>query len=860
MSIERYVLEIQHNIQNKIGLHASFSDIFQSIIDMVALQLPGALVSVMRLDHQNNTLNLVASNGLSETYIQAAQKIPVGLNVASCGASAFLREAVITKNIEEDANWSFFHEHSRHEGLMSCWSLPILAVDNQLLGTFAIYYRYPRTPEPTEITVITQAAGLLALAIAHKEKQRALQVSEQRFRSLFTQHPDAVYEFDLAGLFLDCNAAMSEMTGLSIEQIKGKHYLDFVVEEDHKRATLGFEQACRGEAQYYELSVYNALGEVRRYEVTNLPIIEEGEIAGVYGIAQDITVKHLQKEQLHLLQRGIDSTPTGVLMADARIADLPIVYSNSAFHDITGYEKEEVIGRNCRFLQGPNTDPKAIEQIRSAIAEQREHRVTVLNYRKDGTPFWNLFSIAPVFGLDGSCTHYIGIQQDVTRQRENEEKLRFKHTHDPLTGLLNWAGFKLELNDKASQRPTVLIVNLDGFKSINDGISHHVGDCLLKAVAERLRKWLPQKAVLARFGSDDFCLLLKNSSEEETTQVAEDLLTLLLRPFTIYEHIVHISASIGISSSENDVPLEAEKYIQHANVAMREAKLQGRNTWHWYRGALRDQIGEHVSLRRDLQEAIEKEQLVLYYQPLVDAVTGKVLSIEALVRWDHPERGLIPPSDFLPLAQQTGQIISIDQWALRQACHDAALINRHRPFPLSVAVNIYPLFFRRSNFFLEVQQALQENELAPQLLELEVTEGLLMSNTSKTIERLQALRDIGIQVAIDDFGTGYSSLSYLSKLPITKVKLDRSFIQGIDHTRDSAAIVQGVITMAHHLGLKVVAEGVETTAEQRDLVHRGCDLLQGFLFSQPVPLQQFMDLPSTFPIERIRGLKDNGKT
>lgn len=853
MSIERYVLEAQYNIQNKIGLHAPFSDIRQSIIDMVALQLPGALVSVMRLNPESNTLDLVASKGISDTYIQAAQDVPVGIDIASCGVSAFLREVVITEDIEQDTNWTPFLEYSRREGLVSCWSFPIIAVDNQLLGTFAIYFRYSRVPKPTEVSILTQAAGLLALAIAHQQKKRALRLNQQRFRSLFTQHPDAVYELNLAGLFLDCNPAMNELTGLTLEQIKGMHYLEMVVKEDHEHTKFSFEQACRGEAQYYELSAYNALGEVRRFVVTNIPIIEDDEIVGVYGIAHDITLKYQQKEQLHLLQRGIDSTPTGIVMADARVNDLPIVYSNNAFHDITGYKKEEVIGRNCRFLQGPGTDPKAIEQIRMAIAEQREHRITLLNYRKDDTPFWNSFSIAPVFGVDGSCTHYIGIQQDVTRQRENEEKLRFKHTHDQLTGLLNWAGFECELNNifeqQQSQQLTVLMINLDGFKSINDGISHHVGDCLLKAVADRLSKSLQQKNGLARFGGDDFCLLLINKSEEEANHVAEGILTLLLRPFTIYEHILHISASIGISSTEDDVYIEAEKYIQYANVAMREAKLQGRNTWHWYRGELRDQISEHVSLRRDLQEAIEKEQLVLHYQPLVDASSGEVRSIEALVRWDHPTRGMISPGDFLPLAQKTGQIISIDQWVLRQACRDAVTINMSRPLPLSVAVNIYPLLFRRNNFFLEVQQALQSSGLAPQLLELEVTEGLLMSGTHKTIKRLQALRDIGVQIAIDDFGTGYSSLSYLRKLPITKVKLDRSFIQGIEYTKDSAAIVQGIITMAHHLELKVVAEGVETREEQQDLIRRDCDLLQGFLFSRPVPLLQFMELPAIFTLE-----------
>lgn len=862
MNAERLALAALQGIHNKIALHAPFDEVLSDIINMVAQALPDARVSLMLLDTEESTLSLVASNGLSDTYCQATQKIPVGVNVASCGASAYLREIVITHDIEQDNNWRPFLEHARREGLASCWSAPVLTADDELLGTFATYYCYPRVPEQAEQTRLSQAADLLALAIARQRDQRALQTHEQRFRSLFTHHPDAVYELDLAGCYMNSNQAMTHIIGLTAEQLRGMHYETFVAKADQAHTRLAFQQACKGITQHYELCAHNVSDEAYQLEITNLPIVVDGDIVGVYGIARDVSAQRQQQAELRLLQRGIDASRNGVLMADASDPDLPLVYANAAFTDITGYAKEEVMGKNCRFLQGKDTDPHSVAQIRAAIKERREQQVTLLNYRKDGTPFWNLFSIAPVFGADGSCTHFVGIQQDVTQQRENEEKLRFQRSHDLLTGLLNRTSFEGQLHyhyqqpshpaphHQPSRSMSVLLINLDGFKSINDGLSHQVGDRLLHAVGQRLSDWLQAGDVIARLGGDDFGLLLLDREQAAIIQAAEHLLALLSRPFIIDGQPLHISASIGISSMSAAIS-DSGDFIQHASLALREAKLQGRNTWQWYSGDSCAQVGSHIALRREILEAIEGQQFVVYYQPLVDARSGEVLSLEALVRWQHPQRGMVPPNDFIPLAEQTGQIISIDQWVLRQACLDAVIINQQRPAnqPIAMAVNISPVHFRRVGFFLEVQRVLQATGLAPELLELEVTEGLLMSGADQAIEQLQALRNLGVRVAIDDFGTGFSSLSYLRQLPINKVKLDRCFIQDIDNHRDNAAIVQGVITMAHHLGLQVVAEGVETLAEQADLIERGCDILQGFRFSKPVPLAQFMALPAILPVD-----------
>ncbi len=843
------------HIQDQIAQHVSFDDILEAIIDMVSSHLADARVSLMMLDPQENTLSLVASSGLSERYQQAAQKLPIGPTIAACGVSAYRREVIITQDIEQDPNWQPFLEYTRPEGLASCWSAPVLTSDKELLGTFATYYGYPKAPKEAERLLLIQAAALLALAIARQHDRQTIALHEQRFRSLFTHHPDAVFEFDLQGRFINANQTLAHITGFSVEQLKGLHYEQFVVPEDRASALLAFDQTCRGIPQHYEVSVCNAQGESYRLEMTNLPVVVNDNIVGVYGIGRDVTLLRQQEAELRLLKRGIEATPNGVVMADASDPDLPLVYVNAAFVNITGYRRDEILGRNCRFLQGKDTDPQAVAEIQDAIIERREHQVTLLNYRKNGTPFWNQFTIAPVFDLHGNCTHYVGIQQDVTDQRENEEKLRFQRTHDLLTGLPNRIAFESRLADDyqlfrhQSRRLAVLAINLDGFKAINDGLGHQIGDRLLQVVAQRLMYSLRPGDLVARLGGDDFGLLLLNQEEEQIIQAAENLLALLSRSFAIGGHMLHLTASIGISSSGEAIR-DSSEFIQHANLAMREAKRQGRNTWQWYGGDINTQIHDHITLRREIQEAIESEQFVLHYQPLVDARTGEVRSLEALVRWQHPERGLIPPGDFIPLAEQTGQIISIGRWVLRQACKDAVIINTERLLPLPMAVNVSPLNFQRGNFLSDVIQVLMETGISPNLLELEVTEGVLMSGTDKAIELLESIRELGVRVAIDDFGTGFSSLSYLRQLPINKVKLDRSFIHDLTSNSDSSAIVQGVITMTHHLGLQVVAEGVETLAQQEYLIARGCDFLQGFRFSRPVSLETFLQLPPRLPAQQ----------
>jgi len=351
---------------------------------------------------------------------------------------------------------------------------------------------------------------------------------------------------------------------------------------------------------------------------------------------------------------------------------------------------------------------------------------------------------------------------------------------------------------------------------------------------------------------DEFGLLIPGyTNRNEVIQLAERILVHLAQPIDVDGQMVHISASIGIAC--NGTPLDApHELLQFAGLALERAKRQGKNTWQWYSGHKAERSGNSVSLRHDLHVALQENQFEIHYQPLVDAVTGRMRSVEALVRWHHPTRGMVSPGEFIPLAEQTGQIVPLGLWILRQACAEMADFNAHGERALQVAVNISSLQFVRDGFLDDVRRVLNETGLPPQLLEMEVTENVLLDGAESVIELMETLKTLGVRMVLDDFGTGYSSLSYLRDLPVHKVKLDRSFVEKTTTDHRMAAIVQAVITMSHHMDMIVVAEGIETREQQEDLARRHCDILQGFLFARPMPLAELKKLPDLLPVNTAK--------
>lgn len=678
---------------------------------------------------------------------------------------------------------------------------------------------------------------------------KQLHLSEQRFRSLFDQNPVAVLCFDGSGLLLFMNPTCRSKMDLGSEKTEKVYFhqifnSDTVPVEQLRAVYDAYEHARAGNVKTdFLLGLKNAGGERKKFEASFLPVMLEGGLDGVFCVARDVTERLRVQERQRLMERSLEASENAVIITDARLPGYPVIYVNPAFIRMTGFSGEEVRNQTLDIMIGNDTAPDDIEAVKSAVFAEKSATMTIRSYRKDGTPFWNQLFISPVRDDTDSVTHFIAVMNDISEKREHDQELAYQATHDVLTGLGNRSLFNdrlahdFELAKRNNRLMAVLFIDLDDFKPINDAMGHKTGDKLLISVAERLSGITRASDTLARFGGDEFVLLLPElATPQEAEDIAQRILEEVARPHMIGANELHISASVGISLID-DVVVHAEKLLQQADMAMYKAKQQGKDAYEMYSCDLDEHLSKRVNLRNDLQDAINRDQLFLEYQPVVNS-SGEVCGLEALVRWRHPEKGSISPAEFIPLAEETGQIIQIGRWVLQQACRDAKRLVRNGLLLGRMAVNLSPMQFHRPNFLASLRQVLEEEDLSAAYLELELTEGILMKNTDGAIDILNALSGMGVSTAIDDFGTGFSSFSYLRELPVSKVKIDKSFVDDITISAKDASVCKGIISLARELDLSVVAEGVETEEQFKYLRGNGCEIFQGYLFAKPMQFEQ----------------------
>ena len=680
------------------------------------------------------------------------------------------------------------------------------------------------------------------------ERGRDLERSEQRFRSLFYQSPDAVFALDSHGRYRKLNKSAQEILGVMEGAV-----LDVPVwEVINAESSLGSEQqaslellfrnALAGHSGTAQLAHQREDSATAHFEMTLMPIVVDGRVEGVYGIARNISRRVATEEQLRILYRGLEASSNAILVVDVRSEPASVIYINPAFSAITGFRDEQVLSQPAESLMlALQVGDEGARAVREAVIAGQSLSITLRNVREDGQAFWNQLVLSPVHDSEGALTHYIAILNDISERKQQENRLAYQATHDALTGLANRSLFsdRLHHDSQLAQRngcrPVVLFIDLDEFKPINDTLGHRVGDEVLLIVARRLEESLRPSDTLARLGGDEFVVLLpdiRRPSEAEDT--AARLLALLRRPYSVEGQELYLSASIGMAML--DVGLsDPGRLVQQADLAMYRAKQQGRDTWQWFTPDMDDQISRRVSLRNELQEAMEAGHLQLHYQPLVDT-RGRACGIEALVRWHHPDRGPISPAVFIPVAEETGQIIQLSEWVMHRACTDAVRLRAAGLLPGRLAINLSPMQFHRPGFLDTLKKTLHETGLPARHLELELTEGILMRDTQGAIALLEILSDLGVNIVIDDFGTGFSSLSYIRRLPVHKIKIDGSFVAGILESEKDAAVCKAVLALARELRLKVVAECVETDAQHEYLRAHGCSVFQGYLFARPMPL------------------------
>ncbi|HEX7641649.1 MAG TPA: EAL domain-containing protein [Burkholderiaceae bacterium] len=557
-------------------------------------------------------------------------------------------------------------------------------------------------------------------------------------------------------------------------------------------------------------------------------------------LAQDNEARRVAEQALRMRERAIEASNNAVVITSAAAPLFPIEYVNPAFQRITGFSAQDVIGRSCSILWGKDSEQSGMREILQSGMEQREGHATMRNYRKDGTPFWCEIFIAPVRDDAGKVEHFVAIQYDITETRHYQEELETLTNRDGLTGLAN----RNLLNDRLSQAIVhasnhrqilwIAYLDLDRFKFVNDAVGHKVGDRLLRQVARRLEAALRNSDTVARVGADEFILVLEERADE--LEVADDLQNLLdaiAKPLNDDGHEFFLTGSIGVAAYPNDGN-DAETLIKHADIAMYRAKELGRNNAQFFTAMMNQRALERLRIESDLRNALERQEFLLHYQPQVDLNTGRVLGVEALLRWQHRELGLVPPGRFIALAEETGLIVPLGAWVLQTACRQVKQWQDEGLGPLRVAVNLSARQFGQKDLVESVAETLLETGLDPACLEIELTESLVMTDVERAIGVLRNLKSLGVKLSIDDFGTGYSSLSYLKRFPIDVLKIDQSFVRDIALDPEDAAIAAAIISLAHSLRLHVIAEGVETEAQLTFLRRHGCDQMQGYYFSRPL--------------------------
>ncbi len=702
-----------------------------------------------------------------------------------------------------------------------------------------VYIRPDGTERTALLSVVPLTDGLV-FGIAHDitdqlAAKRTLKQNEAHLRALSEAAFEAIFIAE-SGVCLGQNRAAEKLFGYTLEEAVGRSHLEWIAPESR---ALVKRHMLSGYTEPYEVLALRKDGSTFPAEIRGRTMPYQDRMVRVTAL-RDITEHKRTEETIRTLSHAMEQSPVSVVITNL---DGHIEYANRGFERSSGYSAEEILGRHTRMFGSGNTEAAVYRELWSTISNGKSWQGEFQNRRKDGSLFWEYAHISPILDGQGRIRHYLAVKEDVTLRKVQEEKILHQAHYDSLTGLPNrfLALDRLSQIIRAAQRENhqsaVLFLDLDDFKKVNDTLGHEVGDQVIEEAARRVRWAIRDEDTVGRLGGDEFIVLLDHLHERGDAQrVAEKILAAFRTVFRLGEREILLTASIGISIYPDDGDT-AKILLRNADTAMYYSKSVGRNAFNFYTDAMNQDVSRRLELEEQLHTALENDEFHLLFQPIVNIHTQGIVGAEALLRWNSPKLGQVPPTEFIEIAERTGRIVPIGEYVLRAAIQQVGHWHDYNGQTFRVAINVSPVQFKDGDFLNRVGALLEEYRLPGRFLEIEVTENVLLSEKINSVEILNGLRDLGISLSMDDFGTGYSSLSYLRHYHFDTLKIDRSFVRDITTDPDDRELVVATISMAHSLGLKVIAEGVETAEQLAILQAEKCDFAQGYYFSKPITAQ-----------------------
>ncbi|HIJ62938.1 MAG TPA: EAL domain-containing protein [Rhodospirillaceae bacterium] len=697
-----------------------------------------------------------------------------------------------------------------------------------------------------DVNTVQLFANLIWRVVRYQRSRKTIERERLRLQTILKTSSDGIHILDSEGTLVEANDAFLKMLGLDQSAIGRLHISVWNTQDSWETLKARFDALINHQGTLVlETRHRRRDGVALDVEVSTRAIKIEGKDY-IYAASRDISDRKHTEEQLRVAATAMESQE-GTVISDAAGIILRV---NQAFAEITGYSVDEAVGKSTSLLRSGRHDNAFYAALWHSINSTGTWKGEIWNRRKNGEIYPEWLTITAVKAADGTVTHYVGTFSDITKRKEAEDQINELAFYDPLTHLPN----RRLLVDRLSQalaasirnerEGALLFVDLDNFKKVNDTHGHDQGDLLLREVARRLTTSFRGVDTVARIGGDEFVVVLADLSgdpEEAAAQaesVGQKILAILGQPYQITGNVFRSTPSIGITLF-GEQRGNIDELMKQADIAMYQAKAAGRNALRFFDPELQETMKARASLEADLHHGIQEGEILLHYQPQVDGV-GRLMGAEALVRWRHPERGLVSPAEFIPLAEETGLILAIGDYVLETGCRQlVAWANRAETAHITLSVNVSARQFRQPNFVDQVLGVVNRTGVNPRRLKLELTESMLVEDIPEIIAKMMALKSRGISFSLDDFGTGYSSLAYLKRLPLDQLKIDQSFVRDVLSDPNDAAIAKTIVSLAQSLGLDCIAEGVETAEQREFLADSGCHAYQGYFFSRPLPLEAF---------------------